>query len=314
MTGSDRQGAEGDGAAGAPLGLVSHIQKFSVDDGPGIRTTVFLKGCNLSCLWCHNPECIDRHRELQFVASLCVSCGRCAAACPTGALPAPGRIEREACSLCGACAAACGSKALKISGEHMPAGSVVERLIRDRPFFDESGGGVTVSGGEALLQADFVRGLLMELKGLGVHTAVDTAACVPFSSFEKVLPYTDIFLIDIKLFDDGLHRRYTGASNRQVFENIRRLKGSGCRIHIRTPLINGVNCADSEMEGIAGFVADSGNIDLVELLAYHSYGEGKYPSLDREYLLSGDLKPSAEFLRRAEAVFRAKGIETTVQE
>jgi pyruvate formate lyase activating enzyme len=310
MTGSDAGG----NAGAARVGLVSHIQKFSVDDGPGIRTTVFFKGCNLSCLWCHNPECIDRRQELQFIANLCSSCGKCVTVCPTGALSAPGRIDRERCVLCGACAGVCNPKALKINGEYMTVGDIVEKVIRDKPFFDESGGGVTISGGEALLQADFARDLLRELKALGVHIAVDTAACVPFSSFEKVLPYADLFLIDIKLFDDGLHRKYTGVSNRLVFENIERLDAAGCGVRVRIPLINGVNCADDEIAAIADFVSGKKSVEMVELLAYHAYGEGKYPSLDKEYRLSGELKPSTEFLGRAEARFREMGVETTVQE
>ncbi|MDR2355452.1 MAG: glycyl-radical enzyme activating protein, partial [Clostridiales Family XIII bacterium] len=208
---------------GEATGPVSHIQKFSVDDGPGIRTTVFFKGCNLSCHWCHNPECISRRRELQFVENLCLSCGGCSSVCPSGALSAPGRIRREKCLLCGACVDACNRGALKINGEYMTVGDIVKKALKDKPFFDESGGGVTVSGGEALLQADFVRDLLKSLKESSIRTAVDTAACVPFSGFEKLLPYTDIFLIDIKLFDDSLHRKYTGVSNRLVFENIERL-------------------------------------------------------------------------------------------
>jgi pyruvate formate lyase activating enzyme len=233
--------------------------------------------------------------------------------CPSGALYAPGSVDRGKCVLCGVCTKACNAKALSVNGEYMTVDEIAEVAVKDKPFFDESGGGVTVSGGEALLQADFIRELLKRVKELEMRTAVDTAACVPFSRFEKVLPYTDVFLIDIKIFDEVTHRKYTGVSNRPVFENIKRLDERGCAVRIRTPLINGVNCTDDEMLNIAGFVSGMRNIEMVELLAYHSYGEGKYASLNREYHLSGELKPSAEFLGRAEGIFVEKGITTTVQ-
>jgi pyruvate formate lyase activating enzyme len=295
-------------------GLVSNIQKFSVDDGPGIRTTVFFKGCNLKCFWCHNPECIGRQRELQFIENLCVGCGKCAGACPVQAIKAPGDIDREKCIVCGACVAVCNADALKIVGVYMTVEEIVNKVGKDIPYFEESGGGVTVSGGEVMLQPDFLRELLPALKAKGIHTAVDTAACVPFSYFEKVLPYTDVFLIDIKMFSDELHKKYTAVSNVLILENIRRLGAAGGRIRIRTPLINGVNCTDYEVENIARFVAEAPNIELVELLAYHAYGEGKYTSLNKDYLLSGDLKPTPEFLERAAGFFHREGVPVDVQD
>jgi pyruvate formate lyase activating enzyme len=295
-------------------GLISNIQKFSVDDGPGIRTTVFLKGCNLNCFWCHNPECISRNRELQFLENLCTACGKCVRACPTGALAAPGRVDRSKCAVCGACEKACGPRALKIVGAWMTVGEIVKKIEKDIPYYAESGGGVTVSGGEAMLQADFVRELLAALKERGVHTAVDTAACVPYAWFEKALPYTDMFLIDIKMFSNDLHKKYTGVANDLIFENIRKLGGEAPRIRIRTPLIGGVNTDEDEVKNIAAFVSGIPNVDLVELLAYHSYGEGKYVSLDKEYLLSGELVPPAAFLEKAASYFADAGVDATVQD
>ncbi|MDR3363352.1 MAG: glycyl-radical enzyme activating protein [Clostridiales Family XIII bacterium] len=297
----------------ARKGLVSNIQKFSVDDGPGIRTTVFFKGCNLKCFWCHNPECIGRDPELQFLGNLCTACGKCAKACPAGAIAAPGQIDRGKCTVCGSCVGACNPHALKIVGEWMTAGDILRKAEKDIPYFEESGGGVTLSGGEALLQTDFLLELLIGLKERGIHTAVDTAACLPYEYFEKALPYTDVFLIDIKLFSDELHRKYTAVSNVPILKNIRALGQEQTKIRIRTPLIGGVNATDGEVENIARFVAEIPNVELVELLAYHSYGEGKYESLDLGYQLSGELVPSAGFLQRAESRFRAAGVNVTVQ-
>jgi pyruvate formate lyase activating enzyme len=285
-----------------------------VDDGPGIRTTIFFKGCNLKCFWCHNPECIGRDRELQFIENLCAACGKCLEVCPVHAIRAPGDIDREKCTICGACTEVCNPDALKIVGGYMTVDEILAKVEKDIPYFEESGGGVTLSGGEVMLQSDFAQTLLAALKQKGIHTAVDTAACVPFSYLEKVLPYADVFLIDIKTYSSDLHRKYTAVPNELIFENIRKLGAVGAKIRIRTPLINGVNCTDYEIENIARFTAEVPAIELVELLAYHSYGEGKYTSLNKDYLLSGELKPAPEFLERAADFFHREGVNVDVQE
>ncbi len=257
-------------------GKVVDIQRTSTQDGPGIRTTVFLKGCNLNCAWCHNPETIDARPAIGYIADRCVHCGRCAEVCPERAI-SPGRTDfnREVCRCCGKCVDICLENALNIVGETRTSEEVFAILLRDKRYYDNSGGGVTISGGEPLLQPLFVRDIFMRCQGVGIHTAVDTAGNVPFDSFLCVLPYCDLVLYDIKMVDEALHQKYTGVSNRRILENLASLLERGVPMEIRIPVITGVNDNMENMEKTAALLAGFDNVRKVKLLPYHSLGVGK---------------------------------------
>jgi pyruvate formate lyase activating enzyme len=262
-------------------GIITNIQRFSLDDGPGIRSTVFFKGCTLSCLWCHNPETIRAERQLQYEARSCKGCGCCARVCKTGACRIEGggnALDWAACTQCLACAEDCPYGALSVIGRETTAGALGEELLRDMSFYERSGGGVTLSGGEPLRQPDFAAAVLRFLKERGVHTALDTAGNVPWAAFEKTLPWVDLLLFDIKLADPRRHREMAGADNRLILENFRRLPGGKPALWVRTPVIQGVNDGDSETAGRIGILAGAG-AEKAELLPFHRYGIGKYASL-----------------------------------
>jgi pyruvate formate lyase activating enzyme len=256
--------------------VIFNIQRFSVFDGPGVRTAVFFKGCNLRCLWCHNPESYERRPQLAFDRQKCIGCGSCIRNCPGLCLlpdPEAGLLyRREDCLDCGKCARGCYAKALSRIGCEMTAGELLEDLLEDMPYYQESGGGVTFSGGECMLRPDFLEVMLRRLKEKDVHTAVDTAGNVPYESFERILPYTDLFLYDVKAFHEEVHRELTGASNRRIKENLLRLAGTGKEIKIRIPVIEELNAG--ELPFIRDFLWENGIRD-VELLGYHRMGVGK---------------------------------------
>jgi len=266
--------------------ILFNIQHFSLHDGPGIRTTVFFKGCNLRCRWCHNPESWKSVPEISFAAEKCIGCGKCAAVCKNGAhlFDAEGRhlFNRVACGSDAACTAVCNACALEVLGYYKTVDEVVREVLRDKRLYEISGGGITFSGGEPLLQTDFVRESAKRLKEQGIHVAVDTAAHVPWESFEACIPFVDLFLVDIKFFNERKHLQYTGISNRRIMENIEKL-AKRRPIFIRIPLIADVNDSAEEMRSIADFLAGLGeNIRQVELLTYHDLGVAKYAALGRE--------------------------------
>ena len=279
-------------------GRIFDIQRFSIYDGPGIRTNVFFKGCNLRCKWCHNPESQRMENDLLFYHEKCVGCGACAAVCD--------KTFTHDCTGCGKCADVCRHGAREISGRTVSADEIVQIILRDKRFYETSGGGVTLTGGEPLLQADFAQVLLEECRKSGIHTAVETAGNVPYTAFERILPYLDLILFDIKAFDDETHRKLTGVSNRLILDNANKLKESGVKIRFRTPVVPGYN--DVETEKIADFVSG----EEYELLAYHETGCGKYKALGREYLLSDVIPPTKEWMsslaKRVGAIFTPTGI------
>ena len=255
--------------------FVSKIQRFSVDDGPGIRTTVFLKGCNLNCRWCHNPECISQGFDIEYQPDLCVGCEECARLCRCHQFTPEHGFERTTCKRCGECGVACIYGALRRVGEAMTSDEILEVVLRDAIFYETSGGGVTFSGGEALLQAEALRGVLALCRTRQLHIVLDTAGNLPWQTFEEVMEYTDLFLFDIKCITDQLHLEWTKTSNKRILENVRRLCECDQEVWIRVPVIPGVNCGD-EMNKVAHFVASLPSVERVELLPYHAYGEGKY--------------------------------------
>jgi pyruvate formate lyase activating enzyme len=292
-------------------GLVSNIQRFSVDDGPGIRSTVFLKGCNLHCLWCHNPETIQVGPQIQFFPSKCIACGKCAGACPVGAhlVKDHQRIfTRELCRQCGRCVEVCHTGALLTSGKVMTVDEVMAEVEKDRPFYENSGGGVTFSGGEPLLQIDFVKTLLVQCKKTGLHAVVDTAGNVPWETFAKVLPDVNLFLFDLKVLDEAKHRRLTGAGNHRILNNLKRLAGSGTEVWVRVPVIPGVNDTVAGMTQIAAWIAEVKGIKLTELLPFHRLGVAKYQSLGLPYTYQDCPPPAENLMGQLVEVFREKGL------
>ncbi len=265
-------------------GLIFDIQHASFVDGPGVRTTVFFKGCNLRCAWCHNPESQGAEREMLYYRDTCTDCGKCREVCQNGL---------EGCTLCGKCEAYCPSHARTVCGKEMTVDMVLSEVVKDKAFYENSGGGVTFSGGECMLQIDFLEALLRACRENGIHTAVDTAGYVPYTSFERILPFTDLFLYDIKIATDALHKKYIGVSNKLILKNLRRLSESGANILIRIPVIGGVNDSDEEMNKIAELLRGIRHTG-VELLPYHALGEHKYAALGKESYAFAP--PSAERL------------------
>ena len=287
-------------------GTIFNIQPFSVYDGPGIRTTVFLKGCNLRCAWCHNPESWQSKPQLQLLEEKCVGCGACFKTCPQGVHyleDGVHKLERDRCTGCGLCADSCFAGALVLTGKQVTTDEVMQRLTEDALYFKNSGGGVTFSGGEAMLQIDFLEELLQKCKEAGIHTAVDTAGHFPFDRYEQILPYTDLFLYDIKAYEAATHRELTGVDNGRILENLPKLLEHGARVIVRIPCIPGGNWED--MEQIAEYLRGM-PVEQVELLAYHRLGEGKRKALGME--LKTFVSPSAAEMEALLAMFLEKGI------
>ena len=285
---------------------VGNIQRFSVDDGPGIRTTVFLKGCNLRCLWCHNPENITNDKILQFHKEQCVFCGKCVQVCPEGVHEIrEGRhaVNREHCKTCGKCVEECLYGALSLQGQQMTAEELETEIKKDAAYYRKSGGGVTFSGGEPMLQYENLLPLLQKLKKQKIPIAVDTAGCIPFEWYEKILPYTDLFLFDIKAYTEKLHLELTGQPNRIILENLSGLLKAGAKVWVRIPLIPGLNDSREELEAVCAFLQQMEGIERIEPLTYHSYGVGKYEISGLDYGLTDMEPPNPQMKKRYRTAF-----------
>lgn len=245
------------------------IERNSFVDGPGIRTTVFFKGCNLKCAWCHNPESQSPRPQMLFYRDKCIACGKCAQICKSP----------DNCTLCGRCTLFCPADARKVCGKEYTADEILTEVLKDKAYYENSDGGITCSGGECMLQPDLLAELLKRCKEAGIHTAVDTAGHVPFSHFEKVLPYTDLFLYDIKHMDTAKHKEYVGVGNERILENLQKLMESAATIWIRIPVIPGFNDSIEHMQQVKSFLDRSGKTEKVELLPYHAMGKSKYAAL-----------------------------------
>ena len=296
-------------------GIVFDIRRYSIHDGPGIRTTVFFKGCPLGCAWCHNPESRTFTPELILRPNRCILCEDCLEACPNGAVSRRGDaivIDRERCRVSGECVAVCAPEALEIVGWEMSSEQVMAGLERDRPFYDQSGGGVTFSGGEPLAQPAFLLELLKACRDRGLHTAVDTSGFASWSIFERVRPYVNLFLYDLKLMDEARHRRQTGVSNRKILANLARLADLGHRTIVRIPVIPGVNDSTTDLRQAGEFLADLPTRLPVELLAYHHTGLAKYRGLGLEYGLPDLRPPEAARMEAVAGILREYGLQVTI--
>jgi pyruvate formate lyase activating enzyme len=293
-------------------GIVTNIQRFSIHDGPGIRTTVFFKGCDLRCFWCHNPETLRTQPELQVFPDRCIACEACLERCEQHAharVDGQRVFHRERCVACGRCADTCYAECLVLVGETKTASEVVEEVLRDRPFYERSGGGVTLSGGEPLLQIEFARGILERCKSEGLHTAIETAANLPWERIESILSLTDLVMMDIKLLDSEAHRACTGVGNRRILENARRLGEQDTPLIVRTPVIPGVNDRPEWIEPIAAFAAQLPNLLYYELLPFHPMAGGKYQSLGIDYEAKGLESPKKKQMQALAQAALQYGIE-----
>lgn len=268
-------------------GTVFDIQRFSIHDGPGIRTTVFLKGCPLNCIWCHNPESKSARPELMLHGSKCVGCGECVKACSLGLHSFEGGehlIEREKCIGCGKCEADCVG-ALKLYGEQKTVSEVIDEVLRDKSFYDNSGGGMTVSGGEPLMQHEFTLALLKSAKELGLNTAIETSGFSKWERIEAIAPFVDLFLWDVKETDTVRHNEYTGVGNELILENLGRLSTIGARIVLRCPVIPGLNDREEHFRAIGALADALSGVERVDVEPYHPLGKSKALALGKPYPL-----------------------------
>ena len=287
--------------------IVTNIQKFSVHDGPGIRSIIFTKGCPLNCMWCANPENIHFKPELMFYPEKCIGCGRCVKTCSQSAITvntfADGNVitfDRTKCINCGACTKVCYSQSRVMKGEMLPYENVLEKVNKDIPFYRNSGGGITFSGGEPLMHLNFVAGIARDCREKGLNTAVETCGFVPWENIERVIPWIDLFLFDIKFINSRKHAEYCGQGNELILENFKRLCEDGrSRIVVRMPIIPGINDLGGDITLAGAFLRKyKEKISCVNILPYHNYGASKYDALGIPYGLSHLESPTDEWMKK----------------
>ena len=306
------------------------IQGFSVHDGPGIRLTLFLKGCPLRCPWCHSPESQEFYTELNWMAIKCVGtdkCGNCLTVCPHNAISLGEKkmsatgdeeiqlvtVDRDLCDNCGKCAEACTSKALYMCGTDYTVDEVMERVHRDVPFFKRSGGGVTISGGECLCQPDFLLAMLKRCKEEGIHTAVDTTGFAPWKNIEPILPYTDLFLYDLKQMDSDLHKKVIGVPNELILENAKKIAEHGGKFQIRIPIIPMFNDSVASFDAVGKFICELGDaVEVVQLLPYHKLGTVKWERLQRKHIILEAEPPKDELVQARKEQLEAMGLNVMI--
>jgi pyruvate formate lyase activating enzyme len=299
-----------------PKGTIFDLKKFAIHDGPGIRSTVFFKGCPLRCRWCHNPEGISPGLEVMVFARRCLAdCRACSGLCPQMALAKDREgivLDRSLCNACGICAAACPCEALQMAGRVVSVEGVMNELAKDAVFYQESGGGVTFSGGEPLAQIDFLLELLLAAKKQGWHTAVDTCGQAPFASIAKIMTLVDLFLYDLKIMDPDKHSCITGEPNGQILDNLTRLSRATRSLAIRIPLVPGFNDSPGELSRMADFCASLPRVHPVHLLPYHQGGNGKRKRLDQADTLPAARPPTAAAVQKTMEIFRQRKIAVTI--
>ncbi len=291
--------------------MIFDIKRFAIHDGPGIRTTVFFKGCPLRCQWCHNPEGQDYKLEIAIRESRCrQECRECLPACPKGAISRNEKtalIDKAKCDLCGKCRDVCVYEALDVIGQEVTVDEVVEEVEKDRVFFDESGGGITFSGGEPLMQPDFLEALLERFKKRGVRRTVDTSGYAPFEILERVSRNVDLFLYDIKLVDDKKHKEYTGVSNRIILDNLKRLAEKEKKVVVRIPVVPGINDDKENIQKTAEYLLSLKKIKHISLLPFHRGGADKAKRLGKESLAGSIPSPAAENLDKIKKMLSSSG-------
>jgi pyruvate formate lyase activating enzyme len=296
--------------------LIFDIKRYAINDGPGIRIVIFLKGCNLNCAWCHNPESISTETERMYAPAKCIQCGTCVMACHEKAItltPEGIITDAERCNMSGRCAEVCPTKAIEISGKPMSVDEIMNEIEKERVFFDQSGGGVTFSGGEPLLQSQFLIELLDECGKRRIHRAVDTAGLANTEIILEVAKRTDLFLYDLKLMDSEKHREWVGVPNEKILENLKMLAETRVKIIIRIPMIGGVNDDEENMKATARFVAElSGEKKEVNLLPYHKIAQTKYQKLGRPEDFQLLEEPTKEAQMQAIAIFQEYGIKASI--
>jgi pyruvate formate lyase activating enzyme len=302
-----------------PTSIIFDIRRYSIHDGPGIRTTVFLKGCGMGCRWCHNPESQRREPELIFHETRCIHCGECLKACPQQAITFQNDLpttDPTACTHCGTCTSACPTQARELIGRVWTVPEVMAIIRRDIAFYDESGGGVTLSGGEPLDQPAFTAALLCACKAEDIHTALDTSGYGQWEILDDLSPDVDLFLYDVKIMDDALHRQFTGVSNQLILENLRRLAESGHKLILRVPLIPGITDGEENLRAVAQLAQSLPNILRVDLLPYHDTARQKYQRMGLEYPLAAgdsmDLGKAVENLASQVELLQSYQIETRI--
>jgi pyruvate formate lyase activating enzyme len=303
----------GEQIAADAKGLIFDVMRFSLHDGPGIRSTVFLKGCPLNCWWCHNPEGLSPEPEVIYVADRCLRCGDCVAACPHHAITWDNRPlrDRQICQKCGHCAAICPAEATQVIGRWVTAGQIAEEVGKDQIFFDESGGGVTFSGGEPFLQPRFLEAALQACRARGIHTTVDTCGFVARATLLRLSRNVDLFLYDVKLMDADKHRKYTGVGNENILANLQALAAEHSNVVVRMPVVPRINDDEQNTEALTAFLKFAG-LSRLDLLPYHRIGSDKYARLDRTYRLEGLKPPSSEQIQAMAERFRRCGLEVRV--
>jgi pyruvate formate lyase activating enzyme len=297
-------------------GWVFNVQRFSIHDGPGIRTTVFIKGCPLRCLWCDNPESQQLEPQVVFWPERCIDCGTCLAICPQSAIVVDKtgckRVLVERCDLCGRCLEECYAEALEQVGRLMTVEEVLALVEEDRPFYDESGGGVTLSGGEPTSQYRFSQRLLQGCRERGIHTAIETCGYATWKVWEALLPHLDLILYDLKEVDPNRHRRFTGVSNALILDNLRRLARTGKPIVVRRPVIPDYNDSEASIHALARFLEELDTVREVHLLPYHRFGRGKYERLGREYPLGNQPSLSDEDVTGLRDILASYGLQVKI--
>lgn len=293
--------------------LIFDIQRFSLHDGPGIRTLFFFKGCPLRCRWCQNPEGLTTSIEIAFYAQFCIGCGACAQVCPENAITFEGdqRIIRERCTRCGACAEVCYAEALRVVGKAYTPKELLEEALKDEPFYQTSGGGITVSGGDPTLQPKPLLAFLKLCKEKGLHTAMETCGYTSWETLAALLPYLDLVLYDLKAVDGDLHRALTGRDNGRILDNLRRIVAAGKTVIPRIPLVPTMNATEENLAQTADLAAELG-LEQVHLMPYHRLGESKLPRIESELVPLNLADLTEEDKGRAASIFQARGIRVVM--
>ncbi|MGR5064041.1 glycyl-radical enzyme activating protein [Photobacterium sp. DNB22_13_2] len=295
-------------------GTVFNIQKFSLHDGPGIRTIVFLKGCYLSCKWCSNPESQKFTPSVMFEKKQCVGCGNCVRSCPQAAISLEGsnRVDHDKCVGCGTCASVCPTGALSMTGKTMTVKEVLDDVCKDAVHYRRSSGGLTLSGGEPLAQPDFVEALLRSAKARGLHTAMETTGIASPAVLERVIPLLDVVLLDIKTFYSKQHEKYTGLANDVVLKNALTISKLAKNLSIRVPLIPEFNADEQSIKAIATFASYLDNVTRLHILPYHNFGQSKYSLLEQDYYYEGFKTPPQNDIEKFKGIVESLGIECVI--